>query len=46
MAIRKGFLQAPDQGGGGVKITGQKGEPQKDQLGEGMVNVGGPNLTS
>ena len=37
MAIREGFVQTTDVGGGGEKIKGKKGTPN-DQLGEGMVN--------
>ena len=37
MAIRVGFVQATDVGGGGGKNKGQKREPRNDQLGEGMM---------
>ena len=35
MAIRVGFVQASAVGRGGVKITGQKRNPQNDQFGGG-----------
>ena len=38
MAIRMGFVQATDVGGGGGETYRAKKEPQNDRLGEGMVN--------
>ena len=40
MAIRVEFVKATAVAGVGVKITGQKREPQNDQLGNGIVDWG------